>query len=47
MFQLVYSYFKKIANSDHILTCKSKKIADESIIPASVYENSLTSALKH
>ena len=44
MFQPVYSYFKKIANSDHISACKYKEMSDESATPPAVFRTVL---LKH
>ena len=47
MFQPVYQYFKKIANSDHILEWKSKELSDESTKLSAASDNSLATALNH
>ena len=47
VFQLVHSFFKRIANSDHILAWKSETLSDESIKPPTASNNSLTPALNH
>ena len=43
----MYKFLKKIANSDHIPTWKSKGLADESIKPPIASNNSLATALNY
>ena len=47
MFQPAYNYFKKTANSNHILALKSKESSDESIRLPSASDNSFSLALNH
>ena len=43
-FQPIYSYFKKIGNTDRISSWKSKGLSDESINPPTTSDNSLAPA---
>ena len=45
VFQPVYRYFKKIAESDNISVWKSKRLSDESVKPHAEFSNSLAPAL--
>ena len=44
VFQPIYRYFKKIANTDHILPRKSKGLSDKIIKPPTTSDNSLAPA---
>ena len=41
--QPMYKYFKKISNTDHILSWKSKRLCDEDIKPPATSNNSKNS----
>ena len=43
----MYTYFKKIGNTDHISASKSKVLSDESIKPPSTPDNSLALSLSY
>ena len=47
MFQIRYRHFKKISNTDHISSGKSKELFDESIKPRATSNNSLAPALNY
>ena len=47
VFQPVYRYFKKIAESDNISVWKSKRLSDESVKPHAEFSNSLAPALHY
>ena len=46
-FQPVSRYFKKLANSDHILVWKSKGLSDKTIKPCSTSNNNFVPALNN
>ena len=45
MFQPIYKFFKKIGNSDHILTWKSKGLSDDNIKRPVTFDNSFAPLL--
>ena len=47
MFQSIYSYFKKIGNTGHISSWKSKGLSDESSKPPSTSNDSLAPSLSY
>ena len=47
LFQIVYRYFKKIANTNQISVCKSKGLSDESIKSPAVSNHSLGVTLNY
>ena len=47
IFQLVYRYFKLIANTKYISEWKSKGLSDESIKPRTTSDNSLSPLIDH
>ena len=47
LFQLVYKYFKKSPNINHILTRKSKGLSDKNIKPPSASNATLVLTLNH
>ena len=47
VFQQMNKYFKVIANSDYVSSCKSKGLSAKTIKPSTLSDNSLTAALSY
>ena len=47
VFQSMYRYFKRVVNSDYILSWKSKLLSDENITPSSASHNFLNPLLNY
>ena len=47
VFQQMNKYFKVIANSDYVSSCKSKGLSAKTIKPSTLSDNSLTEALSY
>ena len=47
VFQLIYRFFRRIGNTDHISARKSKGLSDLSIKPCAISDTSLVPSLNH